>query len=751
MRGASPPGRHRRARRVALALAALTMALLVTAPVGPPSPGGAAGAQPAPGQTGTGTTADPDRSPVATARSDTTRSDTTPVGTTRSDTTPVATAGTAAEATDPADARRPAPVVLRDGVALVDQTDWVDVGEPFDLWVTVGEGVAGDASIVLDLHVAVTSRSQFAATLEGRFLGARRAEVIVPLAELEPQADGTRHVRLTSGPTDVPGERTVQGITRAGVYPLVVGLRPADPEVDPPAPFSTYLVRTPEAGTTPLRVAVVQPVEAPPARQPDGTTSMDAGTLGRLGDLADVLAASAGTPLTVITRPETLEALATMADGEGGPDAARAAAVVGDLDAAVTDRQVVSEPWVDVDVDALVAAGLGDDLPTQRRRGDAAVEAVLGVRTDARTWVADGGLGTAALDRLTTIGVDQVLVPDQALSPVELRLSLTRPFAIESVDVTSALEAAAPEPVLSARYAAVDPVLGAQHVLADLAVLHGDEPGPLRPRGVVLAPPPGVDADPRFLSAVLTGLATSPILQPVTLDGYFGEVDPQVEEGGPLVRTVASAGPGGSLGLIGAEVGSARSRLTGLGSMVGGGSGLQELGDLTLLAEAAGLELAERRAYLAAVGTGIDARLGTVDVVDAASFRLADSEGTIPLTLVRDGDEPLAVRVTLASEQLAFGPDREAGRFSYDLELTSENTPLVVPVQVRSPGTFPLLVTITSPDGLLQVAQTQVTIHSTAFSGVGVALSAGAGFFLLLWWARHWRTLRRARRLVPVT
>jgi len=733
---------------VALALAVLTVALLVTGPVALRSAGGAAGAGHGPRQTGTGTTTDPDRSSVATPRSNTPLSNTAP-----SDTG----ADAEAEAADPADAQRPTPVLPNDGVALVDQTDWVDVGEPFDLWVTLGEGVADDASIVLDLHVAVTSRSQFAATLEGRILGARRAEMIVPLTELEPQADGTRHVRLTSGPTDVPGERMVQGITRAGVYPLVVGLRPADPEVDPPAPFTTYLVRTPEAGTTPLRVAVVQPVEAPTARQPDGSTSMDALTLGRLGDLADVLAASAGTPLTVITRPETLEALATLATLDDGDGAARAAAVVGDLDAAVTDRQVVSEPWVDVDLDALEAAGLGDDLPAQRRRGDAAVEAVLGARTDARTWVADGGLGAAALDRLTTIGVDQVLVPDSALSPVELRLSLTRPFAIESVDVTSALEAAAPEPALSARYAAPDPILGAQHVLADLAVLHGDEPGPLQPRGVVLAPPSDVDADPRFLSAVLTGLATSPILRPVTLDGYFNEVDPQVEEGGPLVRTVAGAGSGagagagGSLGLIVAEVESARARLTGFGSMVRGGSDLRELGDLTLLAEADGLELAERRAYLAAVGSSIAARLGTVDVVDAASFRLADSEGTIPLTLVRDGDEPLAVRVTLASEQLAFGPDRQAGRFSYDLELASENTPLVVPVQVRSPGTFPLLVTITSPDGLLQVTQTQVTIHSTAFSGVGVGLSAGAGFFLLLWWVRHWRTVRRARRLVPVT
>ena len=34
------------------------------------------------------------------------------------------------------------------------------------------------------------------------------------------------------------------------------------------------------------------------------------------------------------------------------------------------------------------------------------------------------------------------------------------------------------------------------------------------------------------------------------------------------------------------------------------------------------------------------------------------------------------------------------------------------------------------------------------FSGVGIILSIGAGLFLLAWWAKHWRTARRARHLV---
>ncbi|HEY6533633.1 MAG TPA: hypothetical protein VIY72_15095, partial [Acidimicrobiales bacterium] len=66
----------------------------------------------------------------------------------------------------------------------------------------------------------------------------------------------------------------------------------------------------------------------------------------------------------------------------------------------------------------------------------------------------------------------------------------------------------------------------------------------------------------------------------------------------------------------------------------------------------------------------------------------------------------------------------------------------------RASGAFPLDVTISSANGALPVATTEYTVRSTAISGIGLALSIGAGLFLLVWWARHFRTARRARQLV---
>ncbi|MDP9072307.1 MAG: hypothetical protein M3N68_13695, partial [Actinomycetota bacterium] len=63
---------------------------------------------------------------------------------------------------------------------------------------------------------------------------------------------------------------------------------------------------------------------------------------------------------------------------------------------------------------------------------------------------------------------------------------------------------------------------------------------------------------------------------------------------------------------------------------------------------------------------------------------------------------------------------------------------------------FPLRVRLLSPDGSLVVGRSQFTVRSTAASGVGVVLSAGAGAVLVVWWARHRAMRRRNRRLVPV-
>jgi hypothetical protein len=58
-------------------------------------------------------------------------------------------------------------------------------------------------------------------------------------------------------------------------------------------------------------------------------------------------------------------------------------------------------------------------------------------------------------------------------------------------------------------------------------------------------------------------------------------------------------------------------------------------------------------------------------------------------------------------------------------------------------------ITVKSPDSSIELDRTTFDIRSTAVTGVGFVLSIGAGLFLAVWWARHWRSSRRSRHLVP--
>jgi hypothetical protein len=58
-------------------------------------------------------------------------------------------------------------------------------------------------------------------------------------------------------------------------------------------------------------------------------------------------------------------------------------------------------------------------------------------------------------------------------------------------------------------------------------------------------------------------------------------------------------------------------------------------------------------------------------------------------------------------------------------------------------------ITVKSPDSSIELDRTTFDIRSTAVTGVGFVLSIGAGLFLAVWWARHWHSSRRSRRLMP--
>jgi hypothetical protein len=632
----------------------------------------------------------------------------------------------------------------RGRISLASQTAWVGDGESFELRVELAGVRRPEAlDIVATVHAAVTSRSQFRRTLEGRLLGTELwRSGPSPLPEVGLDAAGTVPFTVPLDPPEGTASPSPSAsgpalaLEGAGVYPVRVELHRAG-TATPIDGFTTYLVRTRDDDAAPLSVAWVQGFASPVALQPDATVALDDGARATLATTAAAVGTS-DVPLTLNPRPETLDALAAAA-----PD------ILGELAAGLERRQVLAGPYVDVRNAELFAAGLPAVVEAERALGAATVAARL-APTDLDIWVSDGPVDAEVLARSGS--VERLVIPEDALVALDRPLTLANPFLVEDADGRR-VETAAVDPGLVTHFDQDDPVLGAHHLLADLAVLAYDSPG--LERGVVVAPPPSWAPSADFLAAALTALATGPVVRAVTLDGLFEEVPlATVPDGDVLVRALRPDLPlPGSGSLAAADLRRTRADVASAATLLDPtGPTVALLERLALVSAATELTVEEQAAYRAGVGQVIARELDQVGILSEGSFRLTSREAVVPLTLVNDRDTDVDVALALESDKLDFiTPSGAAvtGATTMALTLSPGRTPVMVPVEARASGDFPLLITVRSPDGRLEVASTRLTVRSTFPSGVGFLLSAGAGLFLALWWARHWRTARRDRRLVP--
>lgn len=621
---------------------------------------------------------------------------------------------------------------------LASQTPWVGAGGELTLRLRV---TTSDAPAAVELAVAVyprvTSRSRFEQTLgDGPRGNPLTAVPPTALADLEADAAGAVVVRLPIQDPALPTEAGRVRLTSDGVYPVRVELR----EVGggrPLARLVTHLLytRPPQEGGFPLGVALVLPVHAAPALRPEGTRSLPRRTAAALGELADSLEAHPAVALTLLPTPETLVSLET---SERAEDRDAVAA----LARATAGRQIAAGTYVPVSLSSLAASGLAAEAAIQLDRGSAVIEQALGKRPDTRTWVAAEGLDERAVPLLRQQQVDRLVVPESALVPVPRDITLAQPFEIDARAVRRPAALAADGPLADHFTSATDPVLAAHRLLADLTVIYQDQPS--RRRAVVVMPPRSWRPQRAFLDSLLGGLTTATVVRGTTLDAAFAEVTPARTSGrAPLVRRLDQSTEPEDLPAE--AILEARGELVGYASMLTPENGLDDgMEQLLLLSEGLGLRAGRRREYLRAMSARVRSQTAAVQVPSHRSITLTARTGEIPVTLLATTGYPMKVVVSVASDKLDFpkGSVRT-------VDLTRRSTTERFSVRARTSGSFPLRVSLRSPDGGLELGSSRFTVRSTAASGVGVVLSAGAGAFLLAWWGRHLVRGRRNRRLVP--
>jgi len=625
-------------------------------------------------------------------------------------------------------------------IRLAGQPAWVTIGSDLPMQLQVqGEGTSAPGlQVGVTAYQPVTTRTDYEAALRGENLNSPVGHVNLPLELFPVTGAGTRTIVVAIQPDGAMPFR------RTGVYPFKVELR--DAAGNTLAGFVTPVVAVaPSAGGAPiigkrLGVSWVLPMVTRPAYgadgKPDPEVVADLAPDGRLGQQAISIGGSA-VPLTLAPGPETLESWTQLAHDNP--------ILTASLDAmrdAMSRSQVLAGPYVPIDVRSLVNGGLASEVGTELAQGTERLGALLGTRVDRRTQIARP-VNDAALARLLDAGVDRVVLDGSELAPREERFTPAQPFVVRSQQgMTTAVGS---DPGLQRLLDGDDPpALRAQRFLGALASIALEQPNVSR--GVVVLEPADWNGRGELLDAVLAGLqGEHPLLDPMTVDELLDTVPPASSGNAVLERQLAPT-PVPQPPVSEDEFADAESELSAFNALVPPPNPLTDIGARALLVSLSSAwsgpgGRVRARAELGKISFGVSGFLGRLRVPGANStITLTARKGEIPVTFLNETNQPLRVRVRLDSDKLLF-PDGD----ERVLDLPPRSTTVSFGVEARGSGTFPLTLTVTSPDGNLDIQRTEVQVRSTFVSNVGLILTIGAILFLGLWWGNDFRRRRKRR------
>jgi Family of unknown function (DUF6049) len=643
---------------------------------------------------------------------------------------------------------QPAPTLT---LELVDQTMYVPPDGSFHLSLLFGGAIPEGTDLWVEVYPQVQgTREAFDRAAAGNFETStvRPGPLIYPIdgEQYRPDPTGRLELDVATVLTREDAEPGRVQLAVAGVYPVRLAVR--DNEGDTLTELVTFVVRLPgDSVEGELSTAIVVPLDAPPsiAAQPDAIAPLDPDARAQWEAVIAMLEASPGVPLTLVPRPE---AVAALRRGGDGPLADR-------LAAAVEGRQVLAPSLVDVDPTALVAAGLGDELTEQLDRGgDALATNLPGVRPDRRTWTVEAGLDGRTAKQLEALGVDQWIVPDALLDDLPPREATADPEAGEVdpaamhtaevvVDDSVTLSAAAvPDVELSAALTRGGAKSAVRRLELELAFLWFQAPADRRAeRGVLLTTPPDWTPDAAFVADFLTHLAASPLLEPVTVDDYFGAVAPLTSADGVPVTRGLRPEPAVDLGSLAADMRQARSELATLSGYVISTAEPSMLEDALHVAVSSALNPEQRAPYFTRITERLDEVKRAVAPIDSETFTLTSRRAILTITLQNRLSQDVQVRVQLSASKLKIDkPDQ--------VVVLPAGTPKAIEFEVEAlaTGAFPLSIQVRSPDRAILMRSSTWTVRSTAISGVGWMLSIGGLVFLAGWWVTHNRRVRREKR-----
>jgi hypothetical protein len=568
-------------------------------------------------------------------------------------------------------------------------------------------------------------------------------------------------------------------------------------------PIDTHLLYFTEAQGVehPLGLALVIPLDAPTAfdaQARETSRALEDALVGN-GRINRILSAledprHADVTVTVAPTGKLIDDLAIMASPAGftrltrsGPQsvgptdpAAQAAAAtiqrLGSL-AARPGVRLMASPYSGAPLPGLLSNGIGGDVKTQVDAGRAQLKAVLGFEPLAGWLLPSAGLlDEATLSQVAALGIRNVVVSPSSLRSVtpplltpgakvvlkEVSGGGSRPKGQQ--DTSTSLGALVVDDVLSSRLGSVaglNALQVRQRFLAESATILLEQPA--HTRSIAVLAPSDWDPDPRVINGVLDALAPaggSPWMTGSSPDAVIdAAVDTPVRAVAQGVSDALPPSPGrdyfDSLRL-------ARSSLDDFTAIGPPPVIVNELVRRLLVAEGSewwgrGSTPDRGKAFARSVSDGVKGEFAKIRAPKDQLIVLTNRHATIPLALTSGTTYRVWVKVGLESDKLAFKdgvPCHSSALPAQTTCLTLELKPGAQTVPVKATanftGSFHVQVDLlTNTPAPARISTGRLSIRSTAYNIVALALMAAAALFILLSWARGMARRRIALQGAP--
>jgi hypothetical protein len=478
-----------------------------------------------------------------------------------------------------------------------------------------------------------------------------------------------------------------------------------------------------------IDLGFVADAQSPLARRADSIELDPADAVDQVADAVN----NAPAPVLISFAPETLTALAdpTTDGGQRALDRIRR----------LLDGHLIPlSPWVSIDEEAWRLTGDPERLIRLFAQGREVTEKLLGRAPMPIAHIdADATADTVAF--LRSVGLTGGVVEPSQIDDVALTQADRRP--IEVLDANGiTVPVLVVDRAFEASLIGEDPELIAQHRFTELlfeAKTVGTDRG-------ILLDLSTVDRVPLFLLIDL--FETTDRLGLTSVDDLLARPSAR-DDNGSVLRVELLATPPSSTELAASDLRMrmAEAVLDSYALMLAPAEGLlAPLRDILTAAMSNELDTDSRRIFADVIFDVVADVTAQVELIDSGRITLASRTAALPVAIHNGANLTMNVTVKTTSEKLRF-PDGEELRITLKPGLNE----LTIPIETVTSGDARIFITVTSPDGHLDLTDGSVNVRSTAISGLGLVVSLVSLAVLLIWWLRTIIRVRRSRRAATVS